>query len=275
MPSPFPGMDPFLESPDWFPDLHSSLITFIKVELKSKLPATYYARSNQRVWLDVQRRSPVEPDVDVLKSTTAKSRKLRRGDSGGVAVAEPVVVKVQTIVGEPFHQSFLEVHSRRGTDDVVVAVIEILSPSNKAPDEHGRDLYITKQQEILMSPVHLVEIDLLRAGTHTAAVPHAQAVAEAGSFDYHVCVHRSDHLADFFVYPIQLESKLPIIALPLLPGDADVPLDLQAAFTRAYDGGPYDLAVRYDVAQIEPPLRADRQQWLRDRLAAGPLKVTG
>ena len=28
MPSPFPGMDPYLESPDWFPNLHDALITF-------------------------------------------------------------------------------------------------------------------------------------------------------------------------------------------------------------------------------------------------------
>jgi len=28
MPSPCPGMDPYLESPDWFPDLHDGMITY-------------------------------------------------------------------------------------------------------------------------------------------------------------------------------------------------------------------------------------------------------
>jgi hypothetical protein len=41
MRSPFPGMDPFLESPDWFPGLHDSLIVFIKATLQRTLPAHY------------------------------------------------------------------------------------------------------------------------------------------------------------------------------------------------------------------------------------------
>jgi hypothetical protein len=127
---------------------------------------------------------------------------------------------------------------------------------------------VAKQQETLLSQIHLIEIDLLRAGTHATAVPLDRAVAAAGAFDYHVCVHRFDRFADFLVYPIQLESKLPVIAVPLLPGDPDVPLDLQAAFDRAYDEGPYDTAVHYDLATIEPPLRPEQQQWVKARLAA-------
>ena len=38
MPSPFPGMDPYLQSPDWFPDLHGSLIIFMKGTLQRCLP---------------------------------------------------------------------------------------------------------------------------------------------------------------------------------------------------------------------------------------------
>ena len=274
MPSPFPGMDPFLESPDWFPDLHDGLIFCIRAGLQARLPRAYYALSRQRVWLDVEDRSPVEPDVDVLKSSGGKRRKRRSGaDGGGVAVAElvtsePVVVEVPWIMGDPFHEPYLEIHRRQGTDDIVVAIIEVLSPSNKTPGDHGRNLYVAKQQETLLSSVHLIEIDLLRAGAHATAVPRDQAVAETGPFDYHVCVHRSDRFQQFFVYPIRLEWRLPVIAVPLLAGDADVPLDLQAAFDRAYDDGPYDRAVRYDMASVEPPLRAELRQWLKSRLAA-------
>jgi len=272
MPSPFPGMDPYLESPDWFPDLHDGMITFIKGELQARLPKSYYARSRQHVWLGLEHRDHVEPDVDVLRSGGAKRRR-RDADSGGVAVAEPVtsgpvVVSVGMIMGDPEHEPFLEIHRRQGPDDVVVAIVEILSPSNKTPGDHGRNVYVAKQQETLFSQVHLIEIDLLRAGTHATAVPLDLALAEAGSFDYHVCVHRSDHFTDFFVYPIKLESKLPVIAVPLLPGDQDVALDLQAAFDRAYDVGPYDRAVHYDMVTVEPPLRPDQQEWVKARLAA-------
>ena len=59
-----------------------------------------------------------------------------------------------------------------------------------------------------------------------------------------------------------------MIAVPLLPGDPDVPLDLQAVFDRAYDEGPYDRAVRYDMATVEPPLRPEQAEWVKGRLAA-------
>jgi len=68
MPSPFPGMDPYLESPDWFPDLHDGMIFSIKEGLQALLPRSYYARSRQRVWLGLEHRDHVEPDVDVLRS---------------------------------------------------------------------------------------------------------------------------------------------------------------------------------------------------------------
>ena len=277
MPSPFSGMDPYLESPDWFPDLHDGLISTIKAVLQTSLPKAYYARTRQHVWLDLGHRSPVEPDVDVLRSGSAKSARRRRyADSGGVAVAEPVksdpiVVSVEWMIGDSMHEPYLEIHRRQGTDDVVVAVFEILSPSNKTRGDHGRNLYVAKQQETLLSPAHLIEIDLLRAGTHATAVPLELARAKAGSFDYHVCVHRSDQFNDFFVYPIKLESKLPVIAVPLLPGDPDVALDLQAVFDRAYDEGPYDRAVRYDMATVEPALSPKQVEWARTRLAIEPV----
>jgi hypothetical protein len=274
MPSPFPGMDPYLESPDWFPDLHDGLIFTIKAALQASLPRAYYARCRQRVWLDLGHQPPVEPDVDVLRSGGPKPvRRRRDGDAGGVALAEPVtsdpvVVSVSWMMGNPFHEPYLEIHRRQGTDDIVVAVLEVLSPSNKTPGDHGRNLYVAKQQETLQSEAHLIEIDLLRAGTHATGVPLDMAVARAGSFDYHVCVHRSDRFKDFFVYPIKLETKLPVIAVPLMPGDPDVPLDLQAVFDRAYDEGPYERAVRYDMATVEPPLRPEQSEWVKARLAA-------
>jgi Protein of unknown function (DUF4058) len=274
MPSPFPGMDPYLASPDWFPNLHDGLIFTIQAALQARLPRAYYARTRQHVWLHLARRSPVDPDVDVMRSGRPKRvRRRREAGSGGVAVVEPItsdpiVVRVNMQIGEPRHEPFIEIHRRQGTDDVVVAVVEILSPSNKTRGEHGRNLYIAKQQETLLSPAHLIEIDLLRAGTHTTAVPLELARAEAGSFDYHVCVHRSDQFESFFVYPIILQAKLPVIAVPLLPGDPDIALDLQAVFNRAYDEGPYDRAVRYDLAMIETPLPPEQAEWVKSRLVS-------
>ena len=43
MPSPFPGIDPYLESPEIFPDFHDSFITYLRETLQASLPAPYFA----------------------------------------------------------------------------------------------------------------------------------------------------------------------------------------------------------------------------------------
>jgi len=54
MPSPFPGMDPFLEDPAVFPDLHDSLITYSRESLQSRLPEPYYCVIGSRIWMAVR-----------------------------------------------------------------------------------------------------------------------------------------------------------------------------------------------------------------------------
>lgn len=156
MPSRFPGMDPYLESPDWFPDLHGSLIIHMKGALQRSLPPSYYAQSNYRFWLEYSQRY-ADPDVEVVQSAEKPRRRSRRG----VAVAEPqtggpLVVTVETIVNGPFKQAFLEIRRRRGKEVRLVTAIEILSPSNKKVGHTSRAQYIEKQQEVLGSDAHLV-----------------------------------------------------------------------------------------------------------------------
>jgi len=266
MPSPFPGMDPFLEHPGIFPDLHDRLIANVSDFLQARLPPPYFAAIGQRAWIEVSRRI-IGPDVEILRPSQRP-----RGvptEAGGVAIAtdprtHPVVV---TVPHDEFRETLVEIRVRQGEGELVVTTFEVLSPSNKAPGEQGRDLYLRKQREILDSKTHLVEIDLLRGGTHATAVPRDLAVALAGPFDYHVSVHRFDRFEDFFVYPIRLEERLPEIAVPLLPGDPDVPLDLQAVFDRCYDTGPYRRRVRYDESTPVPALGTEQAEWVAGRLA--------
>ena len=209
MPSPFPGMDPYLESPDWFPDLHGSLIIFMKETLQRSLPGPYYAQSSQRVWLEYTKRF-AEPDVEVVRS----ARKPRKQSRGGVAVAEvrppgPMVVSIETIEHGPFKENFLEIRQRRGEEIQIVASIEVLSPSNKRVGHPSREKFLKKQEKTLDSQTHLIEIDLLRGGTHTLAVPKDLVVAQAGKFDYLVSIHRFDRPNDFLVYPIAPPRSAP------------------------------------------------------------------
>ncbi len=194
MPSPFPGMDPYLEDPEIFPDLHDSLITYLRETLQANLPAPYFAVLGRRVWIELSRRS-IGPDVEVRHAIKPSARASEPAGSVAVAsppVAHPIVVKV---AHDEFREPFIEIYTRGDEGKRLVASIEVLSISNKTTGKHGRDLYQRKQREILASQVHLVEIDLLRGGEHTTAVPHESAVQACGPFDYHVSVHDFDDYA--------------------------------------------------------------------------------
>jgi hypothetical protein len=262
MPSPFPGMDPYLESRDWFPCVRESMVVLAMETLQAQLPEDYSARTSQREWLEYSHRY-ISPEVDLVRS---ESRPRQRARQGGVAVAEretsrPVVVRVETIEHGPFKESFVEVRRREGKKIRIVTAIEILSRANKTPGNSGRELYLAKQREVLGGETHLIEIDLLRSGTHTSAIPRNLAEEQAGPFDYHISIHRFDKPQDFLIYPIRLEDPLPAIGIPLLPGEADVSLELQPLFDRAYDAGPYRREIDYAKDKITPRLHAEQAKW--------------
>jgi hypothetical protein len=252
-------MDPYLEDPAIFPDLHDSAITYLRESLQARLPPGYYAALGSRVWIEESRRY-VGPDVDILR----RGNGVRPGEGAtgaGVALApaprsQPVVIRV---LSEEMRENFVEVYARDGRR--LVTVIEVLSLSNKTPGEQGRDLYRQKQREVLRSQAHLVEIDLLRGGEHATAVPQVLAVAQAGPFDYHVCIHHYDNPPDYFVYAVRLPDRLPEVAVPLLPGEPPVPFDLQALLDRCYDAGAYGGRVAYAEARPVPPLRPQQTGW--------------
>jgi hypothetical protein len=261
-------MDPYLEHPRWFHGFHNRLITHLEEQLQPRLPDAYYAQSGQRIWLEQLWRS-VEPDVNVMRERAPAHLGPRQG---GLALAEPAV-RIDIESGQPVlitveeldpwehTETFVNIRELTSGQHRLVTTIEVVSPANKTPSHPAFDKYRKKQRAILAGQAHLVEIDLLRKGTHVTAVPRRLARAKAGAFDYHASIHRFDRPRDFLVYPIRLEQRLPALAIPLLPGDPEVPLDLQAAFDLAYDGGPYRKAVHYGETPIRPRLRPDQAEW--------------
>jgi hypothetical protein len=264
MPSPFPGMDPFLEHPGYFPGLHEKMVVYIAEQLQSRLPDPYFADLGERVWVETSSRR-IEPDVDVFRRRGGRSSRPEK--NGGPAVAtrsKPIII---TVLHDESHESFVEIRTRAGDQERLVATIEVLSPSNKTPGEKAQGLYRKKQREIEQSgSSHLIEIDLLRAGKHTTSVPLTLLKQKASPFDYHVCVRPFDKPGKFEIYAIELPDPLPEMAIPLLPGDGEVPLDLQAVFNRCYDVGPYRKRVRYTLDRIEPPLPRKRLAWAKQIL---------
>ena len=246
MAGPFPGIDPYLENPLYWRGFHTGLITFMTAELNAVLPPGFAANYEERVYVIPPERS-IYPDLMVLHRPSA----LAVPGSGATAVVEPGAPHgILTAYPEEIHEGFVEVRSADDWDQVI-AIIELLSPANKAAGSAGREEYLQKQGEILRSEAHLLEIDLLRKGVHTVAAP-LEGLRQHGQWDGLICLHRSDRPYQYEYWFSRLLESLPSIRIPLTPGLPDVLLDLQRIYDRAYDTGPYSRRVDYRQEPLFP-----------------------
>lgn len=261
MPSPFPGMDPYLEA-HWG-DVHATLIVYSREQLQSRLPSDLRARVEERVFLQSDDDAPgrsIYPDVRVYERPRPRRETLASGNTATaeVAVAEPLVVHKKH---EPVTETFIEIREA-GSGGRVITVIEFVSMSNKQPGD-GRKLYLEKQQELRAAGVNSVEIDLLRAGESVVGVPPEMVPADYRK-PYRLSVWRACHPDQWEVYRAPLEQRLPAIAIPLRESDKDVPLDLQPLIDRCYTSGGYD---DIDYTQpARPPLDAEAAEWAREHV---------
>jgi hypothetical protein len=246
-------MDPYLEA-HWR-DVHARLVIYASDSLQGALPPSLRARVEERVLLETPQGlgdHPLYPDVRVVEF--AAKRGLEERPPAGVAVAEPLLVDVEA---EPATETFLEIIDR-SSGNRVVTVIEFLSPSNKSPGAN-RELYLRKQREACASDANLVEIDLNRFGTHTLAFP-LDHIKPQGRTAYMACVRRATRRGQAEVYPLPLWERLPAVKVPLRPGDADVPLDLQALVEQCYRNGGYEGTLNYAL-DPDPPLSGADEEW--------------
>src|SRR5437879_4179383 len=189
MPSPFPGMDPYLDA-HWR-DVHARLIIYASDALQRVLPGSLRARVEESVFLETPKRDGELP-----------RQGLETRPEAAVAVAEPLLVDAEP---EAVTETFLEIIDRE-SGNRVVTVIEFLSPSNKSPGPN-REQYLRKQREVCSSDANLVEIDLNRFGTHTLAFPLAHLKAQWHT-PYMACVRRATQRGMAEVYPMPLSKRL-------------------------------------------------------------------
>jgi len=144
---------------------------------------------------------------------------------------------------------------RRRPDRFLVAVIELLSPSNKEPP--GDRLYSRKRLELIHQAVHLVELDFLIGGKRLAMED------ELPTGHYYALVSRAERrpLSDGYAWSIR--DPLPTIPIPLLAPDPDVPLDLAATFATVFQRGRYDRSIDYR-APLDLPLGAADRAWAEE-----------
>ncbi|QDU22358.1 DUF4058 family protein [Urbifossiella limnaea] len=247
MPSPFPGMDPYLEHPALWPDVHHELISAIREQLNQVVRPRYIARVEERLYL-ASDYDPTDPFQRVPDVTVGLSRPDAAATTAAIAIAEPLVVRQ----AEPTREARVEVRDARTHE--VVTVIEVLSHANKTPGSAGRRSFLEKRDEVLASPAHWVEIDLLRAGAGhrlRQRYPH---------HTYLVYSSPTDLRPDGKAWRIRLQDPLPVVGVPLREPDPDAPLDLGRALVLAYDRAAYDATVDY-AAEPTPPLPPDLAAW--------------
>jgi uncharacterized protein DUF4058 len=261
MPSPFPGMDPFLETNPIFQELHTQMLAEMQALLQPQLRPKYVARlerhlSEGSVWdtpqgtISLERK---EPDVTI-------AARVARQHAGSVAVlAQP-----SASTAEELDSDELELRKQRriviyvqDRPRLAVTGIELLSPGNKQPGAVAQERYLEKRASALHGGLHWVEIDLLRGG---ARPPIPVPVAERT--DYLCYVAQATPTGwNHLMYGWALRDPLPVLPIPLLGAD-QAQVDLGRCFAVAYDRIAADDEVDYTGSPPPPPLRKSDTAWM-------------
>ena len=254
MPSPFPGMDPYLETPAYWSDFGARFTTYLADALIDRLPENYEARIDEKVRLveiSPPRKRLIEPDVAIAQRDPSRSP---FQDSVALATLEPLDMSL--VIEEETHERHIEIFHR--PDRTLVAVLELLSPANK--EEPGRSHYLSKRNSLFYHPVHVVELDLLLKGQR---VPLEQ---ELPPDDYFAFVSRWNQSPKCQVYHWTMRQALPAIPIPLLPPDPDVWIDVGAVFSTTFERGRYSRSIDYTAP---PPIALDaaRRAWVAEQVS--------
>jgi hypothetical protein len=256
-------MDPYLEDPGLWPDVHHEIIGQARAFLTQAVGPNYYVRIEERVYVlseDDPGKSLLIPDIRIGERPQALRGGVATPSGTTLQVAEPETF--MTSLEVEVHETHLVIHDRK--DHGIVTVLEVVSPSNKIAGSEGRRSYEEKRSEILHSPSHWVEIDLLRRGR-----PVVPGVTEP--YDYIVHVSRAGKRPKGQVWRIFLAQRLPVVAIPLRSGDPDVSLDIQQVLETAYDRAAYGSTVDYR-GEPEVALTAEQAAWADELLRSKGLR---
>ncbi|MFO0970243.1 MAG: DUF4058 family protein [Gemmataceae bacterium] len=255
MPSPFPGMDPFIEAYGLWEDFHSHLIEGVYDALAAQAPERYVVRTGERTYV-VLSEGLEEPRL--FKPDIAVTDLGGPGTATATSVAEvttamaPVVM--HAFLKEEIRETFVEIRDAE-REGAIVACIEALSPTNKRRGADGRE-YLDKRRAFLSGVANFVEIDLLRGG-------HRMPMVEPWpASPYYVLVARRESAPACRVWRANSVQPLPHIPVPLLPSDGDLTLDLQPIVDRIYARSRYSRSINYaDARGLK--LQEDEQELVR------------
>lgn len=250
MPTPFPGMDPYLESPAYWLGFHTTFLVYLRKEITALLPVGYYAEVEQHVWLEgddnEDREAFAYPDAFVAVG----------GEGSAVSgTTTPTMPTCEVTFAKPTKKKETKyIKIVDASHNRLVTVVELLSPANKTAGP-GRLSYLAKRDEYILTGTHLVEIDLLRDGDRLPlGRPRLQQA------DYYAFVSRAEQYPRVAVWAFTVRDTLPILPIPLKPEHGDLPVPLRACLDNSYSDAGYQNRIDYSLPP-DTPLRKSDSVW--------------
>ncbi|MDM8528737.1 DUF4058 family protein [Anaerolineales bacterium HSG24] len=274
MPSPFPGMDPYLEDSEIWSGFHNKLANEIVYQLMPLISPKYYAdveiytASVNELNIGMATHETY-PDVGVYYPPMS-DKSLPEPVEGNMSVSTDPISAI-AIPAAPLTREvpFIE-HTRLRTVQIyltktshLITSIEILYPANKQGLKQLEN-YRHKRSKLIRSAVHLVELDLLRAGKR----PGPELTDLPDETDYLLLVNRMGLSRISEIWPLPLNQPFPILPVPLLSPDPDIPLDLNKAVQTVYDRSGYVYRIDYGKTVPPPALRPAMATWVAEKLSA-------
>ncbi len=250
-------MDPFLEHPALWPDVHNRLIAALADDLSERVAPQYYVGLERRTYL---------LKADDLVSVGRPALAVAPASDAPVLAPQPtatstLVLEVDVPMQDEVSENFLEIHEVK--TGKLITIVELLSPVNKL-HRQGREEYERKRGYVFRSWTSLVEIDLLRAGE-----PMPVIGARVRS-DYRILVSRGAQRPRAALIAFALRQPIPAFMLPLLAGDAEPEVTLNRILHDLYGRARFDLRLDYTQPPVPPLAEADRV-WAHGLITAGGL----
>jgi hypothetical protein len=251
--NPFPGMNPYLEHPELWHQVHNRLIVGIADAIAEQVAPKYFVSIEQRIYQSFDDPQSLVGIADVgIKRDAWMSNQSDLGAVGVLMKPQQVQVEMPWEVKE----SYLEV--REVATKELITVIEVLSPTNK-PMGEGRSVYETKRIKILTSMTNLVEIDLLRSGK-------SMMIQGAPRSQYRILVSRSSGRPNADLFAFDLQEEIPDFPMPLRGEMPEPIVSLQAILNETYRRGCLGLLIDYSAALV-PKLEEDDRLWMQEILS--------
>ncbi|MEM7062398.1 MAG: DUF4058 family protein [Cyanobacteria bacterium P01_B01_bin.77] len=255
MPVMFPGMNPYLEHPDLWPEIHPQFVSALANLLQKQVSDRYNVIIRKRVY-----RVSGEDSLVVGQPSQEPC-------SGANAPDSQQPIPTYIAVPQTIQEDYIEIIDHKiGT---TVTIVETLTPQKKRPGR-GRENYEQRCEAIFGGDTHFVEIDLLRGWEPISAYGPSD-------IDYRVLVSRSNQRPKAEMYTWQVNAPIPPLTLPISrPQDgegaqASCTVDLKQALDDACAGSTFDFSINYERDPI-PPLHSDANQWLATLLEQAGLR---